>query len=242
MKRNKIHKIINSIIAITQKFAYTVQKSNTFVALKSFIWKSRKVNATTMVWCFVAILSLITLFVDSENHTRAQQQLKTAQISLEEKENKISLYQDELATVKEDLKSAVSSNKELQQSLDDVSGELAAVNKTLNDLKSSEYKLVYMGKFKLTHYCVEKRKHICGTGSGITATGTKVTAGRTVAVDPRSIPYGTQIYIEGYGWRIAEDCGSAVKNNHIDIAVDAHSQAMTMGTKNGGVWVLVKKS
>lgn len=242
MKRNKIHKIINSIIAITQKFAYTVQKSNTFVALKSFIWKSRKVDATTMAWCFVAILSLITLFVDSENHTRAQQQLKTAQISLEEKENKISLYQDELATVKQDLESAVGSNKELQQSLDDMGDELAAANKTLNDLKSSEYKLVYMGKFKLTHYCVEKRKHICGTGSGITATGTKVTAGRTIAVDPTVIPYGTQVYIEGYGWRVAEDCGGQVKSKQIDIAVNTHSKALSMGTQSGDVWFLIKKS
>lgn len=52
-----------------------------------------------------------------------------------------------------------------------------------------------------------------------TATGTRATAGRTIAVDPRVIPYGTKVYIEGWGYRIAEDCGG-FSGKHIDIFVD----------------------
>ena len=52
-----------------------------------------------------------------------------------------------------------------------------------------------------------------------TATGTRATAGRTIAVDPKVIPYGTKVYIEGWGYRIAEDCGG-FSGKHIDIFVD----------------------
>ena len=143
--------------------------------------------------------------------------------------------QNELSKTDKDLQKKIKKNTELQSELDEV-------NQIVEDLKGSEYKLVYMGDFKLTHYCAELRNHICGYGKGITATGTKITVGRTVAVDPKKIPYGTKIYIEGYGWRIAEDCGPAVQNNQIDILVNTHEQALNLGTKTGGVWILVENS
>lgn len=119
--------------------------------------------------------------------------------------------------------------------------ELEAMTMMLSSLKNPEYELLYVGDYKLTHYCTEKRVHICGTGAGITITGTQVTAGRTIAVDPSLIPYGTEVYIEGYGWRVAEDGGGAVNGKHIDIAVSTHSIAEAMGTTTGGVWILVKR-
>jgi 3D (Asp-Asp-Asp) domain-containing protein len=129
----------------------------------------------------------------------------------------------------------------LNNDITTIKEELGKAQATISNLKSDEYKFVYIGDYKVTHYCTEKFEHICGTGSGLTATGTNVIAGRTVAVDPRVIPYGTEMYIEGYGWRVAEDCGGAVNGNHIDIAVETHSRAMSMGTTSGGVWILVKK-
>ena len=120
--------------------------------------------------------------------------------------------------------------------------QLNAANQIASDLKSNEYNVVYLGDFKLTHYCSELYPHVCGEGHGITYTGTQATVGRTIAVDPRVIPYGAKVYIEGYGWRIAEDKGAWVNDNHIDILVDTHDQALELGTKTGGVWILVKNS
>ena len=53
-------------------------------------------------------------------------------------------------------------------------------------------------------------------GYGMTATGVPVTMG-IVAVDPSVLPYGTRMYIPGYGVGEAADCGGAVKGNIIDL-------------------------
>jgi len=68
---------------------------------------------------------------------------------------------------------------------------------------------------------------------GITASGTRVQEGRTISVDPNVIPMGWWVYIEGYGFRRAEDKGSAVKGNKIDIYYDSAKTANSFGTKRG---------
>ncbi|CAM3672776.1 ubiquitin-like domain-containing protein [Marinicrinis lubricantis] len=70
-------------------------------------------------------------------------------------------------------------------------------------------------------------------GYGITYSGTKVQEGRTVSVDPKVIPIGWWIYIEGLGFRKAEDTGSAVKGNHIDVYMESTSEAKQFGRKKG---------
>ena len=68
----------------------------------------------------------------------------------------------------------------------------------------------------------------CGKCDGITATGTKATAGRTIAVDPKVIPYGTEVIINGNTY-VAEDCGGAIKGNRIDVYFDTHAEALQFG-------------
>lgn len=93
----------------------------------------------------------------------------------------------------------------------------------------------------ITYYCAEQRPHICGTGSGLTATGTPVTPGWTCAVDPGIIPYGSEVMVD-FGDRVefykAQDCGGAVKGNHIDLAVDTHANALQKGTQTATVYVM----
>ena len=52
-----------------------------------------------------------------------------------------------------------------------------------------------------------------------------------VAVDPRVIPMGSRLYIEGYGDAIAADQGNAIKGNRIDLCFSTHQQALNWGIK-----------
>lgn len=88
--------------------------------------------------------------------------------------------------------------------------------------------------FTLTAYALTKNstgKSPGTPGFGITASGTKATVSRTVAVDPRIIPIGTRIYIEGIGWRVAEDTGFAIKGKHIDILLPSDEIAWKFGVR-----------
>ncbi|NGQ96493.1 DUF348 domain-containing protein [Brevibacillus sp. SYP-B805] len=70
-------------------------------------------------------------------------------------------------------------------------------------------------------------------GYGRTATGVKATEGRTIAVDPSVIPLGWWVYIEGVGYRRAEDTGGAVNGKTIDVFYDTQSEALTFGRRRG---------
>ena len=64
----------------------------------------------------------------------------------------------------------------------------------------------------------------------ITYTGTKAEYG-AIAVDPRVIPFGTLMYVEGYGFGIAEDTGSAIKGNIIDVCIEGRKEALRWGRR-----------
>lgn len=106
------------------------------------------------------------------------------------------------------------------------------------DLLPAGMQADYAGSFMCTAYCCEEYPHICG-GNGITASGAPVTAGLTVAVDPDAIPLGTILYIEDVGIRIAQDTGSAIKGQKIDVAVETHAEAESWpGWGEHNVWIL----
>jgi len=70
-----------------------------------------------------------------------------------------------------------------------------------------------------------------------TATGTKVRKG-VIAVDPKIIPLGSRVYIEGYGEAVAEDMGSGIKGYVIDVAFDTHREALMFGRREVVVTLL----
>lgn len=105
--------------------------------------------------------------------------------------------------------------------------------------------LTALGEFVVTHYCACSK--CCGKSEddpayGITATGTRATEGRTVAVDPRVIPYGSEIVVrfaDGSEARlIAEDCGGAIKGNRLDVYMDSHEAALVEGVKTAEVYIV----
>ncbi len=86
-----------------------------------------------------------------------------------------------------------------------------------------------LGTYKLTAYCACSK--CCGKSDGITASGTKATAGRTVAASGFS--FGTELYINGNTY-VVEDRG--VPSGVIDIYFDSHSEAMNFGVKYAKVF------
>ncbi len=93
-----------------------------------------------------------------------------------------------------------------------------------------------LGQFKLTFYC---GCYSCSEQYGTqTATGGTCVEGRTIAVDPTVIPYGTKVHIDGFGDFVAEDCGGAIKGNHIDIYVTDHDRANTLGVQYANVTII----
>lgn len=87
---------------------------------------------------------------------------------------------------------------------------------------------VFKCVFKITAYC--PCELCCGKSDGITATGTIATEGRTVAVDPKVIPYGSTVVINGNEY-VAEDTGGSIKGNKIDIFFESHNAALEWGVK-----------
>ena len=148
----------------------------------------------------------------------------------------------ELANTQKSVYVETQKNRELQKEINSLSDELKTANKTIKDLKDTEHELVYMGDFEISYYCNEDYSHICNDGGGgKTSTGTTPSVGRTIAVDPSVIPYGSNVYIEGFGWYVAEDCGGGVNGNHIDMLVDTHDEALDLGRDSGEVWILINK-
>ena len=74
------------------------------------------------------------------------------------------------------------------------------------------------------------------TGGGRTASGTRARVGE-IAVDPRVIPLGTTVYVEGFGLRTAEDTGGAIKGNIIDIYMASTAECRRWGRRNVTVYL-----
>lgn len=78
----------------------------------------------------------------------------------------------------------------------------------------------------------------CGkNANGYTYTGVPAKRG-VIAVDPRVIPLGSRVYVDGYGFAVAGDIGSAIKGNRIDVCFDTHQEALRWGVKKVKVYIL----
>lgn len=106
--------------------------------------------------------------------------------------------------------------------------------------KPEEPEPVSLGVYTITAYCPCERR--CGKSPdnplyGITATGTTATEGRTIAVDPDVIAYGTVVYIDGQAY-VAEDCGGGIQGRQIDLYFDSHDAARRWGVQEREVWIV----
>lgn len=119
--------------------------------------------------------------------------------------------------------------------------DVVALTKEYNKALAEEKKAaeaasngVALGTFKLTFYT-----GAADEGGSITAMGTPVTPWYTVAVDPRVIPLGSKLRIEGYnGIFVAQDTGSAIRGSILDLAVGSKSEANRLGIQYRKVYLV----
>lgn len=81
----------------------------------------------------------------------------------------------------------------------------------------------------------------CRGCSGITATGINLKKNpnlKVISVDPRVIKLGTKVYVEGYGYAVAGDTGSAIKGNKIDLFMPNQTSALKWGRKTVKIKIL----
>lgn len=71
-----------------------------------------------------------------------------------------------------------------------------------------------------------------------TKTGTWPKEGRTVAVDPKVIPLGSHLIIDGVGGYIAEDTGGLIQGDKIDIYKTSRNECIQLGVKKVKVQIL----
>lgn len=106
--------------------------------------------------------------------------------------------------------------------------------------------LTSLGEFKLTAYCSCSKccdeyalnRPIDENGNEIVigASGEVLTAGYSIAVDPRVIPYGTVVIINGKEYE-AQDCGGAIKNKRIDVYFNDHKEALEFGVQYAEIFI-----
>ncbi|WP_200809460.1 3D domain-containing protein [Intestinibacillus massiliensis] len=93
-----------------------------------------------------------------------------------------------------------------------------------------------LGDFRVTYYCTGACCN--GKWSGQTSTGAPPRPWHTIAVDPSVIPLGSRVYIEGSGTFVAEDVGSAIKGNRVDVLVGGHGETEALGVAHKKVYLV----
>ena len=71
---------------------------------------------------------------------------------------------------------------------------------------------------------------------GVTSTGARARVG-TISADPKVFPYGTVLYVEGYGYGRVEDTGGGIKGKHIELFFRRHAAALQWGRQRRRVRV-----
>jgi 3D (Asp-Asp-Asp) domain-containing protein len=78
----------------------------------------------------------------------------------------------------------------------------------------------------------------CDAPGPLTKAGTRPVAGFTIAADPRVLPLGSIVWIEGLGERQVHDIGGAVRGKHVDVYVSNCREARQWGRQARLVRVL----
>lgn len=159
--------------------------------------KLTKNGQIVLVSAFVVAILLSGLGLVEANSARA---------AYDEQSKQMELYREELNNAQAQLQE----NLSYKARYECVQAERDSLQKQVDEL--SKWKS--LGQFVITFYWPGEDKY-----GSLTSTGMIAQEGRTIAVDPSIIPYGSTILINGDEY-IAQDCGGAIKGNKIDVFVE----------------------
>ncbi|PGC70098.1 enterotoxin [Bacillus toyonensis] len=155
---------------------------------------------------------------------KAKEEAKAQEIARAKKEAKA----QEIARAKEEAKA-----REIEKAKE----EAKAKEESKNNTQSAKRELTVVA----TAYTADPSENGTYGGRVLTAMGHDLTANpnmRIIAVDPKVIPLGSKVWVEGYGEAIAGDTGSAIKGNRIDVLMGSKSKAMNWGRQTVKVKIL----
>ncbi|HDR3649134.1 TPA: SH3 domain-containing protein [Bacillus anthracis] len=161
---------------------------------------------------------------------KAKEEAKAREIAKAKEEEKAR----EIAKAKEEAKAQeIAKAKEEAK----VREALKAKEESKNNAQSAKRELTVVA----TAYTADPSENGTYGGRVLTAMGHDLTANpnmRIIAVDPKVIPLGSKVWVEGYGEAIAGDTGSAIKGNRIDVLMSSKSKAMNWGRQTVKVKIL----
>jgi 3D (Asp-Asp-Asp) domain-containing protein/FtsZ-binding cell division protein ZapB len=164
---------------------------------------------------------------------------RTLELTVEELEEVLNQLAEEILALQSKI-------EEYEEEIERLSNNRIAIPAEIARYSPSQ--LEFMGSFTMTGYCTcpvccgsYSSQHPSRIGTNYvqrTAGGYIPTLGVTVAVDRSVIPLGTWLYIEGVGVRRAEDTGTGVRGNWVDVYMGTHEAAARVGRSSTNVWII----
>ena len=167
---------------------------------------------------------------------KAKEEEKAREIAKAKEEEKAR----EIAKAKEEAKAreiAKAKEEEKAREIAKAKEEAKVKEESKNNIQSAKRELTVVA----TAYTADPSENGTYGGRVLTAMGHDLTANpnmRIIAVDPKVIPLGSKVWVEGYGEAIAGDTGSAIKGNRIDVLMGSKSKAMNWGRQTVKVKIL----
>lgn len=163
--------------------------------------------------------------------------------NIKSNQDKIQSLEEQLTNLQKENDSLKEKNDNLEKTIDKLKTSKVTSRSSTTSRSSSTTKVNNNNNTKnngwttatVTAYCSCSK--CCGKSTGITASGTKATAGRTIAASSQ-YAFGTKIEIQGYGTYTVEDRGGAIQGNRIDMYFNSHSEALAFGKKTLSIRVV----
>ncbi|MGM2078652.1 cell wall-binding protein EntB [Bacillus cereus group sp. BceL099] len=171
-----------------------------------------------------------------KEEVKVKEEEKAQEIAKAKEEEKA----QEIAKAKEEEKTreiAKAKEEEKAREIAKAKEEERAKEASKNNIQSAKRELTVVA----TAYTADPSENGTYGGRVLTAMGHDLTANpnmRIIAVDPKVIPLGSKVWVEGYGEAIAGDTGSAIKGNRIDVLMGSKSKAMNWGRQTVKVKIL----